>query len=118
MTMAILKCEDFNSQQAIWCYADSCISTDSGVLTNHAMKIYEIQTKQYAYDQTMHKHLLHRGCLGFVYAGPVNIAMQTYVNKGFGKVEDFKDKLCEYLVKPVSEKQKQGMELCPIPSRL
>ena len=78
MTMAILKCEDFNSQQAIWCYADSCISTDSGVLTNHAMKIYEIQTKQYAYDQTMHKHLLHTGCLGFVYAGHVNIAMQTY----------------------------------------
>ncbi len=41
------------------------------------------------------------------------IAMQTYVNKGFGKAEDFKDKLCKYLVKPVSEKQKQDMEIAP-----
>lgn len=41
------------------------------------------------------------------------IAMQTYMKKGFGKAEDFKRELHEYLVKPVSEKQKQDMEIAP-----
>ena len=43
------------------------------------------------------------------------IAMQTYMNKGFGKAEDFKRELHERLVKPVLEKQNPNMN---VPSQL
>jgi len=39
------------------------------------------------------------------------IAMQTYMNKGFGKAEDFRRELHERLVKPVTEQQNQGMDI-------
>jgi len=41
------------------------------------------------------------------------IAMQTYMKKGFGKAEDFRNELHERLVKPVDRKQNQAMNIPP-----
>lgn len=43
------------------------------------------------------------------------IAMQTYINKGFGKAEEFKKELYERFVKPVMEQDNQNMN---VPSQL